>query len=64
MTTQQKNKTAKKRWQKVPYSVYLQEKRTRQKTISCVQATSQAEAEFIAQQKWRMHFKILEVKPT
>lgn len=68
MTTQQKqraiDKACKKRWQKVPFIVKLQEKRTGQYTTGCLQAKSQEEAEFIARQTWGFHFKILEVKPT
>lgn len=68
MSTQQKQraaeKAAKKRWQKVPFIANLREKRTGQYTTGCIQAKSQEEAEFIAQQTWGFHFQVLDVKPT
>ena len=62
MSDKNKGTSDKPRWQKEPYTVYLREKRTGKDTVSCVQAKSVVEAEFIARQKWGMHFHITDVK--
>lgn len=50
------------RWPKKVYIVYLFDRKLWQKTSSCLEATSQEEAEYISRITWGRNFKILEVK--